>query len=117
MKSRHIELPTELAYYDMQLTRADVVPARWGGPKKKHQFTRNILIAAVTAGVISRGHKPTGRSTRRRSACSIVAEALAVVHMALGVKDIERIWNAYGHLMPTARGFWNWLEDSRPLPS
>jgi len=34
MKSRHIELPTELAYYDMQLTRADVVPARWGDRKR-----------------------------------------------------------------------------------
>jgi hypothetical protein len=34
MKSRHIELPTELAYYDMQLTRADVMPARWGDRKR-----------------------------------------------------------------------------------
>jgi hypothetical protein len=106
MKSRHIELPTELEYYNMQLVRGDIVPVKWGGPKKKNEFTRNICIAMTVAVVRDRFElKPTGRSARRRSACSIVAEALDVIHQRMDYKAVERIWSALAHNVPPGLGW------------
>jgi hypothetical protein len=111
MKSRHVELPTELEFYNMQVVRGDITPPlRWQGPKKKNELTRNVCIAIVVAGVVGRfGLKPTGSSARRRSACSIVGEALEAVGMRLGYEAIKTIWNEYRRFMPTAPAFWNSL--------
>jgi hypothetical protein len=112
MKSRHVELPAELAHYDMQLTRGDIAPAKWGGPKQKNELTRNICISMTVAAVADRfGVRPTGRSARRRSACAIVAEALDAIHMKLGYEAVKSIWKVYGHNMPRGTPFWAWALD------
>jgi hypothetical protein len=100
-KSRGTLLPTELEAYAMELV-AGLAPPHLRGPKKKDKMLRDIRIALTVAALIDRfGLDPTSRSARRRSACAVVAEALAVVHMGMGVKAVERIWQAYARAMPT----------------
>jgi len=83
-----------------------MLPPIASGPKRSNAFMRDVSICLVVAAVRDRFKiKPTGRSVRTRSGCSIVAEALAVIHMAVGSKAIETIWKKYGHAMPTVPGW------------
>jgi hypothetical protein len=114
MQSVRVEMPTEIIQYNMMLMQTPR-PVGWAGPKKKNELLRNIAIALVVAAVVDHfGLKPTGRSEKQRSACSIVAEALASIHMALGFKAVEAIWRTYGRAMPTVGG---WVAAMGPLPS
>jgi len=97
-------LPTTLGAYIMETIRGRVRqrPAR----KRKNNLLRDILIVAIIDEVSSRfGLMPTGRSPQRRSACSIVAEALHEAHMQLGYKDIESIWNRLGRAVAGVLGW------------
>jgi hypothetical protein len=105
-KSQGIGLPTELAAYDMDVTAGNVRPQPGSGPKKKNKLVRNICICMTVAAVTDRfGIDPTGRSPHRKSACEIVGEALADARMSLGRKAVEKIWETYGHAMPTVPGW------------
>jgi hypothetical protein len=107
-KSRRAELPTELEAYNMELLGDDSWRSRRSrdGPKKKNKLTRDMLIALAVAAVVDRfGLPPTGRSIHRRSAASIVAEALAEIGLRLGFKAVEHIWRKYHDAMPTVPGW------------
>jgi hypothetical protein len=105
-KSRGIGLPRELDGYDMEVTAGNISPHMRSGPKKKNKIVRNICIAMTVAAVVDRfGIDPTGRSLHRKSACEIVAEALADARMSLGRKAVEAIWATYGHAMPSVPGW------------
>jgi hypothetical protein len=114
IKSRLEPLPAEFIGYDMELIAGKVPPPRSGpGPDRRNELLRNISIATTVAAVCDRySLKPTGRSMRKRSACSIVAEALAVIHMAIGYKAVETIWKKYGRYMPGP----GWVAAMGPLP-
>jgi hypothetical protein len=109
IKSRSEPLPTELFGYDMEITRDSILsqhrkkaPAR----KKMANLLRDICIARVVAGVCDRyGLDPTGNSSRRRSACSIVAEALAVANMKMDGETVVTIWKKMRGAMPTVPGW------------
>ena len=104
-KSRREELPVELENYNMKLLHGGM-GHRPPGAKKKNKLLRNICVATIVAAVVDRfGLAPTGRSPHRRSACSIVAEALAEARLSLGDKAIESIWKAHGRAMPTVPGW------------
>jgi hypothetical protein len=101
---RYEQMPLEVRAYDMELgdDRPPGVPA----PDPRNEFIRNVCIASTVAAVVDRfGLKPTGSSARRRSACSIVAEALEVVHMQRSAKTVESIWKRYRGGVPTVRGW------------
>jgi hypothetical protein len=105
MQSARVEMPTELIQYNMTLVRAPR-PVGWAGPKRKNEILRNICIAMVVAALVDRfGLKPTGHSVRQRSACAIVAQALAEIRMALGYEAVASIWKMYGRSMPTTHGW------------
>src|SRR5262249_21864640 len=116
LKSRCEPLPGEFIGYDMELTAGKVPPPLSGpGPDKGDELLRNICITGTVAAVCDRYNlKPTGRSMRKRSGCSIVAEALAVINMAIGYKAVESIWKKYGRAMPRRRG---WVAALGELPS
>jgi hypothetical protein len=104
-KSRRQELPAEIHAYDMELTLHGGSSRRPPpGPKRKNKFYRNIIICMVTSAVAGRfGLAPTGRQDRRRrSAASIVAEALvSEAQISIGEKGVERLWGEIGRNMPT----------------
>ena len=73
---------------------------------------RDLGIAMTVAAVVDRfGLNPTrntasrGRPSARRSACSVVAEALASVHIGMGEKAVEAIWTRLANAMPTVPGW------------
>jgi hypothetical protein len=101
---RYEQMPLEVRAYDMEL--GDDRPPGVQGPDARNEFMRNVCIASTVAAVIDRfGLKPTGSSARRRSACSIVAEALEVVQMKREAKTVEAIWKRYRGGMPTVPGW------------
>jgi hypothetical protein len=111
MKSQHKDLPIELENYNMEVL-ADGLRPPPRGPKRKDRFTRNLCIAMTVAAVVDKfGLHPTrnpasrGRPAARRSACSIVAEALEVVHMRLGERAVETVWARLANAMPTVPGW------------
>src|SRR5262249_30265246 len=80
-------------------------PSR-GGPRKKDRLLRHIGIALMVAADCGRfGSKPTGRSARRRSGCSIIGEALEVIqlderNLRINAEGVEKIHDRYGKYMP-----------------
>ena len=99
-------MPLELREYDLWLTKHGERRRQRSGRKKKSYILRDLCIAMTVAAVIDRcGLDPTGRSPRRRSACSIVAEALAAAHMAVGYEAVKKIWERYRQAMPIVRGW------------
>jgi hypothetical protein len=105
-KSRGEDLPIELEGYNMEVLAGGTRHRSPDGPKRKNKFTRHMFIALTVAAVVDRfGLPPTGRSPHRRSACSIVAEALREIGMQLGSAAVEKIWNKYRGGMPTAPGW------------
>jgi hypothetical protein len=114
MKSRHVELPTELGYYDMKIFAGIVPPPGQPGPKRKDKIMSGIAICLVVAAVCDRfSLKPTGHSPRRRSACAIVAQALGVIGMTLSYEAVASIWKMYGRRMHLPRG---WVFAMGQLP-
>jgi hypothetical protein len=113
LQSRRVEMPTEIAYYNMRLVRG-VRLLGFGGPKKKDKFLRNISICGVVAAVVDHfSLDPTGRSVRRCSGCAVVGEALDVIGQRMSAKEVETIWGIYGrhlHLPP------GWVAAMGPLP-
>jgi hypothetical protein len=113
-KSLRIELPVELAAYDMRITAGMVPTSGTGGPERKNKLLRNIAICMVIAQLIDRfGLKATGRSPLQRSACSIVGQVLGEIGMALGYEAVATIWRTYGrhlHLRP------GWVAAMGPIP-
>ena len=111
MISQRGQLTRELDEYNMGLLRDGLRPPP-RGPKRKDRITRDVCIAMTVAAVVDRyGLRPTrntasrGRPSARRSACSIAAEALEVVHLRLGEKAVETIWNRLANAMPTVPGW------------
>jgi hypothetical protein len=108
-KSRGEVLPVEIQAYEMEVleqTRHGGISQQSPGPKKKNKLVPHMFIALAVASVIDRfGLPATGRSLRRRSACSIVAEAMSEIGLALGHKAVENIWNKYRGGMPTVPGW------------
>jgi hypothetical protein len=106
------EMPTELAYYSEKLALRQVPdPVASPGPDKRNEFTRNVIISVVICALRDRFHmKPTGRSARRRNACAVVGQALAVVGHGIGPKAVEAIWSLYGRGMPTVPGWTDILD-------
>jgi hypothetical protein len=113
IKSRHEQLPAELAGYDLEITRDSILsqyrkkaPAR----KKMSNLLRDICICLVVAGICDRFRpliKATGSSSRRRSACSIAGEALGAVGMEMDGETVVTIWKKMKGGMPTVPG-WAW---------
>ena len=102
---RHERLPLDLENYALEIVHG-AMGHQPTGPKTKDKMLRNILICATVAGIVDRFDlKATGRSPHRRSACSIVAEALTEAGRGMGAKAVEDIWKAYGNAMPTAPGW------------
>jgi len=112
-RSKGERLPPEIESYEMKVIAGELRrPPHQGGPDKRNEFTRNVLIAMVVAAVAERFKlKPTGSSARRRSACSIVAEALSAINMRLGSKAVESIWKVHGPKIPP-----RWFSAMGPLP-
>jgi hypothetical protein len=102
LKSRRVEMPTELLEYDMWQTlhRSHRRPAR----KKKNYVLRDLCIAMTVAAIVDRFPtiRPTGRSARNRSACQLVGEAL---NPSMNYSAVKAIWQRYGHVMPTIAGW------------
>jgi len=110
MHSRGEPLPTELAAYNMDLLHGGL--HQLPGPKRKDKTLRDLCIAMTVAAVVDRfGLNPTrntasrGKPSARRSACAIVADALGSVHINMGEKAVETIWNRLAGAMPTVRGW------------
>jgi hypothetical protein len=117
-KSRGATLPVELEAYAMELVHGGVMGHQAAGPKGKNKLLRNIMITLVVAGVVDRfGFDPTGRSPRRRSASSIVAEALGEVGINMSAKRVEIIWRDYWAAAPTKPGWTSDFRDFKGLPS
>jgi hypothetical protein len=105
-KAIRADMPSDLIEYEMWGLRFGEPHRHRPGRKKKSYILRDLCIARTVAAVIDRyGLDPTGRSPRRRSACAIVAEALAAAHMALGYEAVKTIWERYGQAMPTVAGW------------
>jgi hypothetical protein len=105
-RSRRAELPTELENYNMEVLADGIGHQSPAIAKKKNRLTRHVFIALTVAAVVDRfGLPATGRSLRRRSACSIVADALEEIGLRLGYKAVEKIWNKYKNAMPTVPGW------------
>lgn len=93
------QLPTYLASYNMDVAAGR--HRRTRGQQKADNFLRDIAITIIVERVAdSFGIKPTGRSARRKSACGVVAEALASTPGAanLGEKGVAEIWRRYGRI-------------------
>ncbi len=110
MKSDRRALPTELENYTMEVLAGGLHQPP--GPRRKDKLLRDLVIALVVAAVCDRYQlAPTrntasrGRPAARRSACSIVAEALGGVRVPLGEKAVEAVWARLGIAMPTVRGW------------
>jgi hypothetical protein len=117
LKSRRLPLPAEFDGYEMELIRGMVPPPRAGaGPDMRNEFLRNVAIAAMVAALCDRyGLKPTGRSVRGRPACSIVAEALGVVHKRMTPHAVVSIWKRHKRTMPPPTG-WTFALEDKTLP-
>jgi hypothetical protein len=109
--SRGEQLPTELAFYNMEVTQRG---EGWRfrkrrGQKWHHSMLRNIGIAMLVAAICDRfaGFSPTGSSPHRKSACEIVAEALDEAEFvgARGRKAVEEVWRNYKGVAPTVAGW------------
>jgi hypothetical protein len=94
-KSRKIAMTTELEEYDLWITRHGVRRRRRS--EAMNFPVRDIGIAQMVAEIVTRYDlKPTGRSARFRSACSIVAEALGMSYEAVVI-----IWQRHErHVAP-----------------
>jgi hypothetical protein len=113
IQSRGEPMPTELVNYNMELLHGGLHQPP--GPKRKDKLLRDLCIAMTVAAVHDRfGLSPTrntasrGRPSARPSACSVVAEALALAHMGLGKrseKAVEAIWSRLGRTLPTVSGW------------
>jgi hypothetical protein len=114
LKSRGAPLPGEFVNYDMELTAGMVPkPLTFSGPDQRDTFLRDISIAATVAAVCDRySLKPLGRSARKRSACSVVAEALGVVDKRMSTDAVERIWKRHRRGMPTRPG-WTFSSENQ----
>jgi hypothetical protein len=105
-KSRREAMPPDIEEFDMWLTLHGGGLRKRPARKKTSNVLRDICVAMTVAAVTDRfGLKPTGRSARYRSACSIVAEALHDARMERGRKTVEKIWERYGRAMPIIPGW------------
>jgi hypothetical protein len=105
MKSRRLPLPLELENYNMELVHG-AMGHKPPGPQKRNKVLRDICITMIVGEVIEQFRlELSGRSARRRSACSIVAEALGEVGINMGPKAVEKICERYSCLMPTRPGW------------
>ena len=85
------QMPTYLQAFTMEIVRNR--PDRIPGPKRSAEFFRNVVIATVVGKVCGRfGIKPTRRSRRRASGCSIIA---ALPDMPVE-SAVEAIWKKFG---------------------
>lgn len=101
-KNQNREMPIYLRAYDMELTR--VRYSRKSGRHRADQLLRNIIIAVVIAMVIERfGLRPDRTSSRRPSACSIVARALELEGMAMSEWNVVQVWKREGRLVTEIR--------------
>jgi hypothetical protein len=121
LKSRRLPLPAEFDGYEMELIAGMVPPPQPGvGPDLRNELLRNITIASTVAAVCDHYRlKPTGRSARGRSACSIVAEALGAIHKQMDSKTVEGIWRRYKRSMPYPPTGWTFAfeNENNALPS
>jgi hypothetical protein len=96
LRSRRMEVPVELAAHEMEIVHGGIGHGRQG-EKKAKRLLRDIVIVMVVEGIRRVfGIDPTGRSPRWRSGCEICAEALGVVGINVGRKNVERVWAKYG---------------------
>ena len=118
LKSRRLPLPAEFDGYEMELIRGMVPPPRGApGPDMRNEFLRNVAIAAMVAALCDRfGLKPTGRSVRGRSACSIIAEALGIIQKQMTPHAVVSIWKRHKHNMPPPTGGWTFALEDKTLP-
>jgi hypothetical protein len=94
---RREPLPTYLSAYSMDVARGGFRRPR--GRKKSDHVLRDIAITMMVAAVIERfGLDATGRSPRRCSASSIVAEALGEANIARSYQAVAAIWSRYGRI-------------------
>ncbi len=105
-RTRHQPLPLDLENYELELVHG-AMGHQLSGPKKKNKILRNVFICLTVAAVVDRfpDFDPTGRSRHRRSACAIVAEAVAVAGINMAPKRVEAIWQEYCGGMPTVPGW------------
>lgn len=105
-------LPPELFVYQMDLVNAGRLrqpPAR----KRKNNILRNLVITLTVGAVCDHFElQASGRSARRRSACSIVAEALSEASIAMSEAAIVSIWKERRGMLPADRG---WSASWEPI--
>jgi hypothetical protein len=96
-KNRGKTMPTYLAAFDMELTRGIRHKA---GRRRDNDLARDLIIGHTVGMVAERfGLRPTRNYTSRRvSACSIVAAALRLEGLAMSEANVNQIWKA----MPAA---------------
>jgi len=88
-------MPISFAAYTETLVHSPRRELR--GKKKSDYVLRDLAISSLVWNLCDTFNlKPTGRSTRRRSACSIVAQALGEeAHINMSAKRVEAIWLVY----------------------
>jgi hypothetical protein len=91
--NRGLQPETYLAAYRMDLVKS-LLPPQLGGKKKHDKFFRNIVIVVTVKKVMEQFNlNPTRTSTSpRRSACSVVADALQKEGHAMGEGRVVRVW-------------------------
>lgn len=95
--NRSEPMPVILQNYNIEILAPGYRRKAARGPKKASFMRRDMMITAIVWKVTQRFNlRPTGRSKRSRSACSIVAEALGEAHINLSDKAVEAIWHSYG---------------------
>lgn len=114
-KSKQIDMPLEIKEYDLW---KDVFgEQRKRRTEKRDYNSRNLHVAIIVAVLVDEFPTllATGRSARRRSACSIVGEALfevevtkanKTVHLQRSYETVKKVWDRLGHvIMPDVRGW------------
>jgi hypothetical protein len=91
--NRGLQPETYLAAYRMDLVKGLLSP-QLGGKKKHDKIFRDIVIVVTIKKVMDRFNlNPTRTTTSpRRSACSVVAEALQKEGQAMGESRVVGIW-------------------------
>ena len=98
--SRDLAMPVEFKAYRNEVF-AGVRYAKTPGPKKQDNIVRDLCIMLLVADLRKLfGIKPLARSRRRRSGCSIVAEAMGRAGKQKNEEAVRTIWKRYGHIAP-----------------
>jgi hypothetical protein len=94
-ENRGEKMPTYLAAFDMELKHG-IQHSRKAGRPRADDMCRDLIIGIIIGMVTERFRlRPTRNYVSRRiSACSVVAAALAVEGMAMSEANVSQLWKA-----------------------